>query len=269
MKKKVLLSILVLIGVVLFFNGVVNAATYTGDGYSVEIPNTYTVTVDDSIINAKKDGGLTAIQISSQSDDSGLVLTQEYLEYLIEEFKSQYGGSMVLISDKMIEHNGCIGIELKYKQLQSGIYIYADLYQFVSDNYMYILIFGSSSSTYSTSTEKNNILKSFKIKDTVVSSNGIPFTDVASNSWYYGAVEYVYGNNIIKGTNDYTFAPDQNLTRAMLVTILHRMEGQPYVSGVSKFPDVKDTSAYYYVAVKWATQNNIVSGYDTRKLWTK
>ena len=90
----------------------------------------------------------------------------------------------------------------------------------------------------------------------------IPFEDVSEQEWYYGAVKYNYENGMILGTSDTTFAPDSKLTRAMLVTILHRMEGQPYQSGTSKFPDVQDTSAYYYVAVKWATANNIVSGYD-------
>ena len=54
-----------------------------------------------------------------------------------------------------------------------------------------------------------------------------------------------------------------DLTRGMLVTILHRMEGAPYVSGTSKFPDVQNTKEYYYVAIKWAAKNNIVSGYHT------
>ena len=75
-------------------------------------------------------------------------------------------------------------------------------------------------------------------------------------------MKYNYDNNIIKGTNANEFKPDDELTRAMLVTILHRMEGMPYQAGISKFPDVQDTSAYYYVAVKWATANNIVSGYN-------
>ena len=91
------------------------------------------------------------------------------------------------------------------------------------------------------------------------------FTDVKKTDWYYTAVQYNYHNMMIRGLNDTTFAPNQTLTRAMLVTILHRMEGMPYVPGLSKFADVQDTSAYYYVAVKWATQNGIVSGYNNGK----
>ncbi len=89
-----------------------------------------------------------------------------------------------------------------------------------------------------------------------------PFNDIYIDDWYHDAVKYTYDNGIISGYNSTTFAPEDNLTRAMLVTILHRMEGQPYVSGVSKFPDVQDTTKYYYVAVKWATKHGIVHGND-------
>lgn len=98
-----------------------------------------------------------------------------------------------------------------------------------------------------------------KLKDNLI------FKDVDSNDWYYNAVEYVYKNNIITGYNKTTFAPNDKLTRGMLVTIIYRMEGSKAVSGTPKFPDVKDSSQYYFKAVKWATDNNIISGYDNGK----
>ena len=113
---------------------------------------------------------------------------------------------------------------------------------------------------YWTSTENGNAEIVVNILDT--QNPKLPFTDVNENYWFYTAVKYNYENKMILGLNDTTFAPNKTLTRAMLVTILHRMEGMPYQAGVSKFPDVQDTTAYYYVAVKWATANNIVSGYD-------
>ena len=67
------------------------------------------------------------------------------------------------------------------------------------------------------------------------------------------------------GYNSTTFAPNDKITRGMLVTILYRMEGSPQVSTTAKFPDVKDSSMYYYKAVNWAASNKIVSGYDTGK----
>jgi len=105
-------------------------------------------------------------------------------------------------------------------------------------------------------TDGTNLVASCKVTVT------LPFTDVKIGDWYYGAVEYVYRNNIVSGTSATTFSPNEKVTRGMLVTMLHKMEGIPYVAGASKFSDVKDTNAYYYVAIKWATQNNIVSGYE-------
>ncbi len=91
------------------------------------------------------------------------------------------------------------------------------------------------------------------------------FSDVSTSSWYYNAVKYVFDNNIIKGYDNTTFAPNDNLTRGMLATILYRMEGEPAISGKPKFPDVQDSKQFYYKAVKWATDKGVVAGYNTGK----
>ena len=93
----------------------------------------------------------------------------------------------------------------------------------------------------------------------------LPFTDVKKSDWSYKAIKYMYGNKYISGTTSTTFSPKMKLTRGMLVTILHNMEGKPNVSGKSKFPDVQNTNEYYYSAVKWASKNNIVNGYNNGK----
>jgi len=115
-------------------------------------------------------------------------------------------------------------------------------------------------------------LKTGKAEITVTTADGKTakcsvtiFKDVKKGSWYYNAVKYVYDNNIISGYNDTTFAPNDKLTRGMMVTILYRMEGSPKVTGTPKFSDVKDSSKYYYKAVKWATDKGIVSGYSNGK----
>ena len=98
-----------------------------------------------------------------------------------------------------------------------------------------------------------------------VDTNKLPFKDVKKGDWFYNAVEYVYTNNIIKGYDTTTFAPNDQLTRGMMVTILHRMEGSPAVSGNTKFSDVQNSKYYYYNAVKWASDKGIVTGYDNGK----
>ena len=90
-------------------------------------------------------------------------------------------------------------------------------------------------------------------------TNGFPFTDVAHGAWYYDAVSYVYTNGLMDGTSATTFEPNANMTRAMLVTILWRMEGEPVVNYLMPFTDV-DGGAWYAEAVRWAASEGIVTG---------
>lgn len=88
----------------------------------------------------------------------------------------------------------------------------------------------------------------------------MPFTDVAEGAWYYDSIKYVYSNGMMVGTGDTKFSPNATTTRGMIVTILYRLEGEPAVSGASSFNDVAE-GKYYANAVKWAAENEIVSGY--------
>ncbi len=86
-----------------------------------------------------------------------------------------------------------------------------------------------------------------------------PFSDVKDGIWYYDTVKYVTENGIMNGVEEGKFAPDDTLTRAMLVTILYRVEGSPEVSAESKFTDVKG-SDWYGAPIVWASENGIVNG---------
>ena len=86
----------------------------------------------------------------------------------------------------------------------------------------------------------------------------LPFTDVKGH-WAADAIRLAYDNRLMNGVTDDTFAPDATLTRAMLVTTLYRMEGEPEVSGTAAFTDVVSGS-WYEKAVMWASANGIVSG---------
>ena len=84
------------------------------------------------------------------------------------------------------------------------------------------------------------------------------FTDVKTTDWFYENVKYVVENELMNGVDEDKFAPNDTLTRAMLVTVLYRLDGEPEVENVS-FTDV-DADAYYANAVSWAKQNGIVNG---------
>ncbi len=95
--------------------------------------------------------------------------------------------------------------------------------------------------------------------DTPVWEN--PFTDVNADDWYYENVEYAVENGLFNGTTETTFAPNGIITRAMMVTVLYRAEGEPTVTGTATFEDV-DSNAYYAKAVVWGQQNGIIKGYS-------
>lgn len=86
-----------------------------------------------------------------------------------------------------------------------------------------------------------------------------PFTDVAENAWYFNNVKYVNENGMMSGVSETEFAPNESLTRGMIVTVLYRAEGSPAVNKSKPFVDVSADS-YYASAVNWAQQNGIVYG---------
>ena len=85
-----------------------------------------------------------------------------------------------------------------------------------------------------------------------------PFTDVKENDWFYDSVKYAYENDLMKGISNTEFAPDSDVTRAMFVTVIYRMENEPQ-TGKCAFTDV-ESGSYYENAVAWANENGIVSG---------
>lgn len=86
------------------------------------------------------------------------------------------------------------------------------------------------------------------------------FSDVAEDGWYHEAVDYMTANGYMKGVSDTVFGVGSSVTRAQLVTILYRVEGEPSVDGLEcPFTDVS-TGAWYADAVIWAADHGIVKG---------
>ena len=77
--------------------------------------------------------------------------------------------------------------------------------------------------------------------------------------WFHDAVRYVYDNGLMDGVGDGQFAPNATTNRAMVVTILYRLAGEPDVSGDVSFTDV-EPGLWYTDAVLWAAQKGIVNG---------
>ncbi len=87
-------------------------------------------------------------------------------------------------------------------------------------------------------------------------------TDVSENAWYYNAVKYVYENGMMQGISDIEFAPTEAMNRAMIVTVLHRLENTPETTSTNQFADV-ESNQWYTDSVQWAFENDIVNGYSS------
>ncbi len=88
---------------------------------------------------------------------------------------------------------------------------------------------------------------------------GKAFSDLDLSRWYHEGVDYVLEHNIMNGVGGGLFRPNGIMTRAEVVTILHRMAGSPEVSGEHPFQDV-EAGRYYEDAVIWAYNNGLVMG---------
>ena len=88
----------------------------------------------------------------------------------------------------------------------------------------------------------------------------LPYTDVSWDHWAYTAIKRMYTRGLMVGVNETTFAPSQEMSRAMLAVILYARAGQPAVEAANPFTDVPADS-WYTDAVVWAAENGIVSGF--------
>ncbi|MBQ3901238.1 MAG: S-layer homology domain-containing protein, partial [Clostridia bacterium] len=93
---------------------------------------------------------------------------------------------------------------------------------------------------------------------TSAATGEMPFKDVKSGKWYYEAVKYVWENDLMNGVSEDKFAPNDPMNRAMLVTVLWRVEKSPAPKGTTPFTDLK--AKWYKDAVAWAYENEIVNG---------
>ena len=88
----------------------------------------------------------------------------------------------------------------------------------------------------------------------------MPFVDIEADSYYYKPVKWAVGSNITSGTSATTFSPDDNCSRAQVVTFLWRTAGQPEpMKNTNPFTDI-NIDSYYGKAVLWAVENGITGG---------
>ena len=106
-----------------------------------------------------------------------------------------------------------------------------------------------------------------KTETAISSDTANVFTDV-SEHWAIDAIEYVYKHSIMQGVSETEFAPDDTMTRAMLVTVLYRLENPTEKAKSHSFTDVKE-SEWYADAVSWGAENGIINGINETKFAPK
>lgn len=104
----------------------------------------------------------------------------------------------------------------------------------------------------------------FSLVPTALAEKADDFTDVSRSDWYYQFVDYVTSKGYFNGVADKTFAPAENMTRAMFVTVLFRFHGAKGDSSQSAFTDVAP-GEWYTAAINWAAANKIVDGVGNGK----
>lgn len=93
--------------------------------------------------------------------------------------------------------------------------------------------------------------------------SGTPFYDISTH-WGREAIKWAYQQGLFSGVSDTAFGPNQNMSRGMLATVLHRLAGKPNAENGVAFTDVS-SNKYYAEAVAWASANKIVSGVGNGK----
>ena len=104
----------------------------------------------------------------------------------------------------------------------------------------------------------------FSLVPTALAEKADDFTDVSRSDWYYQFVDYVTSKGYFNGTAETTFAPAENMTRAMFVTVLFRFDGAKGDRSQSAFTDVAP-GEWYTDAINWAAANRIVDGVGNGK----
>ena len=160
LKNKILLSLFLTVGILFIWNLTAEAKIYDNSKYTIWLPNSYqnTQNTEDSIQEEKDITTIFRLEVT-QKQGTDLIVSENYMNYLISIFQQSYGSDFTLISKNITKKSECIGLELQFRETSTGITHYFSVYQFLSDNYSYLLLFGSTNKSYINSVEKNEIVK--------------------------------------------------------------------------------------------------------------
>jgi len=93
------------------------------------------------------------------------------------------------------------------------------------------------------------------------------YTDLDRTEWYHDAIHYCLEHTLMQSVDGSRFDPEGLTTRAMIITILWRLEGCPVVNYAMNFEDV-DADQWYIEAIRWAVSEKLIEGYGSGKFGT-
>lgn len=213
------------VGTITFGYGAVKTMSCYSDGYTFKAADFYTISDSDPVMALTFKQPASGALFVNYANGSGTAVTANTKLYTAQSSYGTYSISALTYIPKA----GATGdVTIEYTALTA---------------------YGNTYSGSVTMTVKGKTASS-KFKD--VTSTGV-------GTWAADSVDFASAWGLVNGTGTSTFAPNDNMSRAQLVTILYRAAGSPTVTGKCQFTDVP-SSQYYYNAVIWASKNGIVTG---------
>lgn len=249
--------------------------TYSGSsgghsGGSGSGSTTYSITVKDSkngdVASSRKTASSGTIVILTVEPDQGWTL--ETLTVLNANGK-ELDLNIVKIGEKytfkMPDNN--VTVEATFKPIASPVFTDVPSGSYYEEAVKWAVENGITTGTSATAFDPNGICTRAQAVTFLWRAAGspapkraaMPFTDVPAGSYYYDAVLWAVENGITKGTSDTTFSPNENCSRAQIVTFLWRSQKSPAAGSVNPFTDVT-TNVYYANAVLWAVNKDVTKG---------
>lgn len=191
-----------------------------------------------------------SLGVAEQKVKHGDVIVFHYTDdYTVEESSENWNGGSVDVTDKAVEKviNLINAIGTVDENSGNAIQAAREAYDALSNEQKAMVT-------------NYNVLTAAEKAYAELGESNINFTDVPTGFWAEDAIAFVVENGLFQGTTSTTFEPNTEMSRAMLVTVLWRLDGEPTPTAANTFADVKN-GVYYTDAVAWANEKGIVTGY--------